>query len=199
MSSPELVARYLRERARPRLFVPLAVCIALVGAFITPSSDVSVSALVLTALEAFLLVMAFRVWDDLEDRDRDRVLHPGRTMPSDRRTVPFVALSLAFTVAALIPITGGANVRARLVSLCAAAALLMIWYRLRPTSGGGSYVVLLKYPLIAYATAPGLMPSPGSLGPRGFSALAALYVAIGVYDAVDDRSLHHSSTTPGLP
>src|SRR4029077_11374038 len=99
-----------------------------------------------------------------------------RVMPADRRTVPFVALSLAFVVAALIPMTGAPNLRARLASLGVAVIALFVWYRLRPASAAGNYLMLIKYPLIAYATVPGLLPSPAAMWPRQLSALAALYI-----------------------
>lgn len=172
MSKVDLVVRYLAERARLRLFLPLSLVLAAIG------RPTSLALFVGATASALLLVLAFRVWDDLEDRARDAWDHPDRVIVSTERTAPFVALGLA--LGAL-----GAVASARVAVLGAAAVALLLWYRLR---GGevqlfGGHVVLLKYPAIAFAVA----PNP----PRPI-VLAALYLALCVYEAFDDPLLRAS-------
>jgi hypothetical protein len=53
----------------------------------------------------------------------------------------------------------------------------------------GVHIVLVKYPLIAYAVAPTL-PSAETFG-RTASVLVGLYVLICAYEYVDDPDLRH--------
>ena len=88
MSAIDLVGAYLRERARPRVFVPLAVLLALTGWALVPVAGFKLGDLTLAAVQAFTLMLAFRVWDDLEDSRTDRVRHPDRVMVQSRPTRP---------------------------------------------------------------------------------------------------------------
>src|SRR4051812_40382342 len=96
MSAIDLVGAYLRERARPRLFAPLAVLLALAGWALVPGLGFDTSDVALTAAQAFIFMLAFRVWDDLEDSRADRLRHPDRVMVQSRQIEPF-----AFLIAAL--------------------------------------------------------------------------------------------------
>lgn len=70
-------ADYLRERFRPRIFGPAILGLAGLAIWSVEAAPSAVSvtrALVMSGL----LILQFRLWDDLEDRDRDRRSHPER-------------------------------------------------------------------------------------------------------------------------
>src|SRR5215831_9104000 len=103
MSSSELIARYVRERARPSVFVPLAVVIAAVGRWTGGRVDGwtgrgTMIEFVVAAITAFVSMLAFRVWDDLEDRQRDRHTHPTRATVVADSVVPLVSLAAGVSV-----------------------------------------------------------------------------------------------------
>ena len=107
------------------------------------------------ALTALLLMLAFRVWDDLEDRSRDAREHPSRVTVVADSVAPLIAFALVLgTLGASV---GGSSVRTRISRLAAvgiAVAVLAAWYRARPVSARAvvnAHVVLLKYPLLAFA------------------------------------------------
>src|SRR6185369_128449 len=75
----ELTA-YLRERYDGRRFVPLALLLGVVGMVAAGSRFDSPAALMQSVVISYLLVLAFRVWDDIEDREHDRREHPERVL-----------------------------------------------------------------------------------------------------------------------
>ena len=184
MSSTELVGRYLAERARLNVFAPLALLVACAGAF-TAHGVASANAFGVATVQALLLIVAFRVWDDLEDRDRDAREHPERVMVRAGRVSPFVGLACALALGGLVP-TMLSPQPGRLGAVVAGAAVLFVWYRVRPkpaTGVVGGHIVLLKYPAIALSVAPSV-PSP--------AVLASLYLVLCVYECFDDPSLRAS-------
>ena len=72
------VAAYLRERFRFRLFGPATLLFTVLATASmdrsSPGRGVAVAALVV------MLLLQFRLWDDLEDRDRDAAAHPERVL-----------------------------------------------------------------------------------------------------------------------
>ena len=193
MSATEIVIRYLRERARVRLFAPLALFLATAGSLLVAGGAFRVDAFLWATFGAFVFCLAFRVWDDLEDRSADRVRHSERVMSLVTTTRPFVALIgvLAVGGAALLVQFGGILQRAAALGL--AVAILSVWYAGRPSEKwnrlAGEHIVSLKYPLIAYAVAPAL---PGdSLSWRVVGVLAAVYATVCIYGYVDDPELRH--------
>jgi 4-hydroxybenzoate polyprenyltransferase len=138
------------------------------------------------AATALVLTLAFRVWDDLEDRRRDAHAHPARVTVVADSIAPLVALAMGLAVVGVSIIAIGPRVVERLGALAAAAALLGAWYRLRRADASAvvnGHVVLLKYPLIAFA-ATAAAPS--------LAAIAALYLALCVHEAFDDPELRTS-------
>ena len=199
MSSRELIGRYAKERARPSVFGVLAIVMATIGRWAGGAGSAggpvgrwagrgSVFEFGLAAITAFLLMLAFRVWDDLEDRSRDAREHPTRVTVVADSVAPLVGLAVVLAVVGVSLIAIGPRVVPRLVALTAAVALLVAWYRLRGSGDTASavvngHVVLLKYPLIAFA-ATWAAPS--------FAALASLYLALCIYEIVDDPALRAS-------
>src|SRR3954467_6363324 len=105
MSTPELLLRYLRERMRVLLFLPLAMVMAFVGQLLVPDAELRVVPFLTATAEAFVLSFVFRLWDDLEDRTAARTPHPQRAMAASPRTVPFVVLGIClatFAIAGLV-------------------------------------------------------------------------------------------------
>jgi hypothetical protein len=196
MSSTELVVRYLAERSRPRVLGPLALLLATAGLLIAPSGA-SVAPYILSSAQALLLVLAFRVWDDLADRERDATEHPERIMVSTRQTTPFIALGMALAVAAIEPIVFATDVQRRTTALFVAAVCLAIWYRARRSALAsllGEHVVLIKYPAVAFAVAPGAVSFDTRTAVLlAVATLASLYLVLCIYESFDDPALRASA------
>lgn len=194
MSSIDLVTRYLAERARPAVLIPLAALLAFTAWAVTASAFWSVSSFLSATVTALLLILAFRVWDDLEDRRRDARKHPNRVMVTDERTKPFVTLALVLGLAGVTMIVLGGNGLVRVAFVAIAVVILAAWYRLRSDNGGAvlsGHVVLIKYPAIALALAPTL-PMSGAQLWRAVAIVVAVYLSICVYESFDDPGLRAS-------
>src|SRR5262245_29463596 len=187
------IAAYLRERYDSRRFVPLALVLGVVGTIAAGSRLDSPPALIQSVVVSYLLVLAFRVWDDLEDRERDRRLHPVRVLTRSGSMVPWLcliacSLSLSATLMAL-----GPRPVERFGLVAAGGVVLFAWYRLRRLIDAsplvGMSVIFAKYPLIAYVAAPPSQPvSPLTTA----LSLLGLYAALCTYELVDDTALRGS-------
>jgi hypothetical protein len=129
---------YWVERLRPSITLPLAVLIAIGAGTSVGIPDVTL---------AFLLTAQFRLWDDLEDRERDREFHPDRVIPQAASLFPFAAAcaglgALNLGLAALL--SGSAAVFTLLLLDMSAAA----YYTLRPgeRTRSSDLILLAKYP-----------------------------------------------------
>src|SRR6478672_727378 len=92
MSMFDLIVAYLRERVCARVLIPLAFMLAFTGWLLVPVTGFDAAAFFVATTQAFVLSLAFRVWDDLEDRNADRLRHPNRVMARSTRTAPFLVL-----------------------------------------------------------------------------------------------------------
>ena len=196
MSSRELILAYVKERARLRLFVPLALLLALAGRWMVPAPS-SIGMLPLAAGQAFVLVLAFRIWDDLEDRDADRVGHPTRVTVTTRNVAPLYAVGIALMIGVVLSLAAEPSALRRLVALSIATALLSVWYAIRSRRRRhhalSEHILAIKYPIFAYAVAP---EPPSDLGTvRAAGILVALYVLICVYQYADDVELRQLFTS----
>ena len=72
------VAAYVRERFRVARFGP--ICLLLAAAAAWSAGGATMSLLPITFLLGAVLLLQFRLWDDLEDRSRDRHTHPTRVL-----------------------------------------------------------------------------------------------------------------------
>ncbi len=187
MSSRELIVRYVRERARLSVFVPLALVMAAMGGLTggrdrwTGTADYAVS-----AATALLLMLAFRVWDDVEDRPHDARHHPSRVTVVATSVAPLIAVALMLGTLGILLVVLGPRAGSRLAAATIAVAVLAAWYRLRPASGRAvvnAHVVLLKYPLLAFAA---------TSAPPPAGALVSLYLVLCAYEIVDDPALRAS-------
>jgi 4-hydroxybenzoate polyprenyltransferase len=197
MSALRLVVAYVRQRARLRLFLPLSTLLAVAGRWMVVSSSASLSDVLIAALQALGLTLAFRVWDDLEDREVDRARHPSRVIASAPTTAPLYALGCALMSAAIISLLAEPFALRRLAALSMAAAILSIWYGARPRDerhhAVAEHVLAIKYPLIAYVVAPDFPADAVTL--RIAIVLAVVYVLICVYEYADDVELRQLFTS----
>ena len=188
MSSRELIVRYVRERARLSVFVPLALVMAAMGRLTGGRVDrrTGVAEYVLAAITALLLMLAFRVWDDLADRSRDAREHPDRLTVVADSVAPLTAFAFVLGTLGALSVALGLRAGPRLGAVAIAVAVLAAWYRMRPAATRAvvnAHVVLLKYPLLAFAATPASPPT---------GALASLYLVLCVYEIVDDPALRAS-------
>ena len=202
MSTHETLLAYLRERMRPSVFVPLALACAFTGWLLAPGLAFDASAFFLAALHAFVLSLAFRVWDDLEDRNADRIRHPHRVMARSTRTAPFLWLVALLAVVGLTSFLQLNDPLPRAIAIATAAGALTIWYSARRSENwnhvAGEHIVLTKYPAIAFATAPTIPDASSFI--RTSVLLAALYAVICIYEYIDDPELRHMlSSRRSLP
>jgi 4-hydroxybenzoate polyprenyltransferase len=187
MSSTELVARYLAERARPAVFVPLALLIAETAWLAAPGAERNIASFGVCAVQALLLVLALRIWDDLQDRARDATRHPERIAVRARRTAPLFVCAASLGFGGALSLVGDTVPLARIAILVTTVLGLFVWYRARPSEPSrlAGIVVLAKYPAIAIALAPGL----GELtAVRAAAAAGSLYVIACTYEYLEDRS-----------
>ena len=139
------------------------------------------------ALTALVLELAFRVWDDIEDRSRDAREHPSRVTVVADSVAPLIAF--AIVLGAHRRCARRASVRARATRLAPSARRSRfsargigcgLRRRVRVVNG---HVVLLKYPRSAFAAI-----ADGAVA----GALVSLYLVLCVYEIVDDPSLRAS-------
>lgn len=179
-----MLTAYLAERVPLRTFVPVAAALAWASraARWPGAGDLAAG----TAL-SFLLVLQFRMWDDLADRHVDAVRRPDRVLAGAGSPTPVAAAAVA---AGLINLTcaamPGRGPRAALALLGLNAAMALL-YRLRSTrTAAGDHLLLAKYPafVVILAHERTLAASPWRLS----LACAAVYLAACLYEAWHDRS-----------
>jgi 4-hydroxybenzoate polyprenyltransferase len=194
MSSIELVRGYFVERYRAAFFVPLAVLLYFAGTLtlgVTAPPWRSINGVV----AAYALVLAFRIRDDLADRELDRTLHPRRITVAAGDLAPLTRIVYAaLGLAALLVAASPARVAALSV-LAALSLLLFAWYRLResvrPSRFVNAAVVLLKYPAIAFVAAAAGTSAPIARNSIGLVAgLTAIYIVACIYERLHDRGVH---------
>jgi 4-hydroxybenzoate polyprenyltransferase len=194
---------YFIERVRPGLFVPVVAALWLNALWASEALDVRTFTSELASLEAAgstyalplllltLLVLQFRLWDDLEDRERDRQFHPDRVLVRSR-VEPFRWWLAALTAAALVA-AAATNFNV-LAGVAALDAWFLVAYRvIRPhvTDLVWRFPILLaKYPAFATLTAVAV----GGVSGRRL-ALSTLVVMTGacVYEAT-----HHGQQPAGV-
>lgn len=188
MSWNKALGQYLCTRFPVVQFVPLAVFIAAAG--LAPAPPGPLSEWVMAAALALILVLQFRLWDDIADRERDCESHPERVICQTRNIKPFLVAALSLTVLSglLLAWYHGQNTRsAAYLLLC---VTLFAWYRLRPTPTASgllnSMLVLLKYPVIAW-----LISTPGAVSdaPLLCSCLFSVYLIFIIFEILDDHRL----------
>lgn len=186
VSTNKLIVTYVAQRARPQALLPLSIAIAAVAWTGVGLSAFQLPEFVATVAQTLLLVFAFRVWDDLEDRQYDAAHHPDRVLASSNRIAPFVVFAVALAAAGMVPAVLIARLAEQIAIINIAIIVLIAWYHRRANDGpslANAHMVLLKYPLIAFALAP--------VRPR-MPAIVALYLALCAFEVFDDPVLRAS-------
>jgi 4-hydroxybenzoate polyprenyltransferase len=139
---------------------------------------------------AFLLVLQFRLWDDLCDVERDRVEHSERVLGRSAALWPFwglfgLLMAINLFLAALVRGSWAAAM------LLGTHVLLAAWYGARsqlPWLPVVNYhIVLLKYPLFVWML--GAISAADIFNPRHFISAALVYLALCIYEVAHDRQL----------
>jgi 4-hydroxybenzoate polyprenyltransferase len=176
-------AAYLQTRLPASRFGPLVV--ALVLASVAGESVPTPGTLLRRFVLVTSLIVQFRIWDDLADRQRDRSRHPERILPAASRAGPFHGLWIVAAGATVALLALGPWPAWRLSVYGLLALTLGIWYasgRHRWTQPVLNYhVVLAKYPVfvcliggVAARTAPRLL------------AALSVYLALCAYEVLHD-------------
>ena len=173
-----MVIPYLRERFQLALYVPLAALIAILATGFT--------ALAGSAVFALLLLLQFRLWDDLADRSRDAVLHPGRVLVRAVDVTPAIALCLALAVLNVCLAVWRDASGIAVAVLAAVDATFAAWYLARKDRTAlGDHLLLAKYPaMVAIVAGARLTAAPVPI----LTGAAVLYIAVCVYEAWHDRT-----------
>jgi 4-hydroxybenzoate polyprenyltransferase len=125
---------------------------------------------------AALLIVTFRLRDDLADRERDAIEHPERVLTRAASTRPF-ALAVAFGLALAFVHVHRTFGLTRGLALLGLAAAFELAYRLELP--GRHRWVLLKYPIFALLLADRLAPTLAGL----------CYASFAIYERIDDPAL----------
>jgi hypothetical protein len=138
---------------------------------------------------AGLLIIQFRLGDDLGDLEHDRRAHPDRVLPRAATLAPFrtlLALAAGLTLLLLGARSGSGS---RLLAFLALGAGLLAWYRWRPSDGprlAAAHVPLGKYPVFVYLLT-------GATGPveveRLLLVMVTVYLSFAIYEVLHDGTL----------
>src|SRR5215207_5743265 len=179
-----MLAAYLAERLSARLFVPLALVIALAAS----AGDLSADVFALDAAFALMLLAQFRSWDDLADRGHDAVTHSHRVVVQAASVAPLVAFSggLAIVNICLAVQRDGSGMAISVIT--ALIGSLGAWYALRTgRTAAGDHLLLSKYPAMVVIVA----------GDRVVSApIPILGAAVALYFAVCAYEVWHDPASP---
>jgi hypothetical protein len=176
-----LLLRYARERL---LTTPVAAAVVLVagGCQLVRSDTAALFARDL--IMATLLVFAFRIWDDLADRARDRVEHPDRVAVRAASIAPLVLAALAmWTSAAVLAFMASGMGTTAVFSAYTLA--LSVWYLTRRSPAGpGIHLLLAKSAAFAVV----IMGYERAVTPRGASVAVIVYLAACIYEWAHDAA-----------
>jgi 4-hydroxybenzoate polyprenyltransferase len=175
-----LLIAYFRERLTPGRVLPaafLVVLTALIGRGWSGWMTLATA-----SVAALGLVIAFRIWDDLMDRERDRARHPQRVVvrASSTRPLALAALILAIAAAVLIAWTRGWQAVALLAGY---TAILATSYAAGgPRRASRESILLLKYGVFMLV----LIGTEAAFTTRGLLSAAAAFAAACVYEWLHD-------------
>lgn len=169
-----MIGAWFRERFTLHLFVPLAIFIALAAS----GGSRSVFA---DAGFALLLLVQFRLWDDLADRSADAVSHPGRVLvraPDVKGAIAFCG-ALAVLNICLAVWRDGSGLAVAMLALL--DAVMGSWYLSRRSLS--ALLPLVKYPAMLAVVAGGRI---ATVPVQVLVAAAVLYAAVCAYEAWHD-------------
>lgn len=169
-----MIGAWFLERFTLHLFVPLAVVIGLVAS----GASRSVFA---DAGFALLLLVQFRLWDDLADRSADAIGHPERVLvraPSVTGAIAFCGALAVLNICLAVWRDGSGLAVATLALL---DGLLAAWYLSRRSLS--AWLPLVKYPVMLAVVAGGRI---AAVPLQMLVAAAVLYAAVCAYEAWHD-------------
>jgi len=179
-----MITTYFKERFRLVVFVPLAVVLTIAAS----AGRYDSAAILYDAATALLLLLQFRLWDDLADRSADTIRHPERVLVKAPSADPFVrvCVALAFVNIALSAARDDSGLA--LVVLCVLHAALGAWYLRRSRrSLPGDQLLLAKYPAFVLIVA----------GARVVESPAVIALsAVGIYFAASAYEAWHDPASP---
>jgi len=185
------LSRDLCEYLKTRFPAWLAVLLPLLLVLAALRERVSFSAQSAAAFGmALLLVLEFRLWDDLCDVQRDRHLHPKRVLCQSNSLRPFWALLVLLTA-----INFGLAVLVRgwwaATMLLGLHVLLAAWYGWREHAKWRPVVnyhfVLLKYPLIVWML--GAITAADIVDPPLVFSASIVYLGLCIFEVAHDGQL----------
>ena len=188
MSWTRDLRRYLETRFPATQFIPLAAFLG--TAALAPSPPTEAWRWLTVMVMALALVLQFRLWDDIADRDLDRDSHPGRVLcvTSELRAFQLTAAVL-FLVNGML-LYWHHNQVTRTVAYLVFCICMLAWYRMRPRAARAgllnSQLVLLKYPVIAWLIS---TPAPDTDIVISLSCLCSVYLIFSSFELVDDNTL----------
>jgi len=175
-----LLLAYARERLTTRRV--LAAGLLVLAATLAGRGWSSDAATAADIVAAFGLVIAFRMWDDVMDRERDRSRHPERVVVRAASTTPLIAAAVTVAIGAVI-LVGVARGLASVGLVAAYSAVLAASYARRgPRSAIREWILLLKYGVFTLA----LIGLPAALTPRALLSAGAAFAAACVYEWLHD-------------
>ena len=174
---------YGAQRVRPAVFVPAMLLLA--AAACAAAGARSPLAFAHAAGLVAILVIQFRLWDDLEDRESDRLTHPDRVLTQG----PIGVFAVALVTLAGIALAAFAPAPPALLGLVALDAIAWWTYRrlrARLSEPVWRYLVLpVKYPAFVVLTS--LALGSASVEPVAIAALITYLGACG-YEAWHSRT-----------
>ena len=188
-----LFAAYLRERFRPAIFIP-AIVLHTVAALWANGIAPAPGIIIQSAGLIMLLMLQFRLWDDLEDREHDRTAHPERVVVRvDAKPFWRAVAALAALTMALLAARGS---HAALAEMALLNVFFCIAYRaIRPRVPDFAWrfhILLLKYPafVVLIATMNGAAPAE-----RLTFAAFVIYGCACAYEALHNRRVVLGATS----
>jgi len=176
---------YVRERMPVAIFGPAIALLTLAAVWTAGSAD-SLRAWTMCGGLIALMVLQFRLWDDVEDRERDRTDHPDRLVVRTD-AAPFriwIAALASFSLLASL-LAGGVGTFVGVVALNTAALAAYRAVRRQVAPVVWRFVILLaKYPAFVAVAASAV----GDLrADRAVPAAALAYLSACIYEAVHTR------------
>ncbi len=186
------LAAYLRSRVLTRRVLLLVLLVS--GAILAGSETVRVEETPALALLTAWLVAQFRLWDDLADRDWDRLRDPQRVLVGTQHVKSFTGLLFA----SILLVGATLLLRGQMRELLVYAILVgLLGFLYHTPLGAGlsralrSGLLLSKYPLFVFIV------GAGGLAPRATWVALCLYGLLVAFDWRDDPELRAVATLPG--
>jgi hypothetical protein len=182
--------RYLQTRML-RWQIALLWAVLIVTLLVSGESIVPPAAQMTQSVLLLVAIFVFRLWDDLADREHDRLRHPERVLVKCRNLTPFIVILLGGLLLLAFLLRG--DLRQLLVYLGLVALLAVLYHSglekvLARSARSG--LVLLKYPLFVY-----LLVTPSR---RAWLAGLGVYALLLVYEWRDDPDLRGAAPLPLL-